>query len=238
MKSMYIISLTLLAALFLVSPESQPKGSTNVSAVFASNEIFEPYTIHHTELPDMRPRAGQHWISVRVYSPNKKYYAYVEKTYDKTLKFKEFNSPRFGSRTIVGNSSDGSTKVVFEAKPKPDFYANPQLGIEDWTPDSSRLIFIEAYREGGMAYHVYDVEKQKLCKFSDDKNRIDHWMDMASMGWSNGTFILREIGTPQPDFFQWDPVTSTLTQLKEPPKGEFKRFGLVRKGDKGKVEDR
>jgi hypothetical protein len=235
MKGMIIIPLTLLIALIVLSPKTQLIGSSDMSPVCAADQIFEPYAIHHREGHYVKLKAGQILKSVKVYSPNKKYYAYTEVIADKTLTCREDKSPQRGGRTIIGNTSDGSEKVLFQAKPKPNLYANPHLQVEDWMADSSTLIFSEGYFEGGVIYHIYAVEQQKLYKIPDAEKYGGY--GLASKGWLNGKFILRDQGgNPKPEYFQWDPASNKLVQMKEPPKGELKRWGLVRKGDREIVE--
>jgi len=179
-------------------------------------------------------KPGRTMRSVKVYSPDKKWYVYEETTFHSYLKTGMREIPVSMSRIILVNCGDGSKRQILTNQEWASSYEESYWGfrILDWSPDSKRFALRNLGSRSPVPFWVYGVNEKKL-------ERINiRTANPAFVGWSGNKPILKHypdnkhISDKKYVYFTWNQLTNKRSNIKGKP--DSKINALVEVGDNEK----
>jgi|GEM_PF-5959178 len=243
--SAQVVLVVLMAVLVCIFSQSQAsaerQGSAGklIAAETEKNDKFHSYRMDYSGTHKI-PEDKKIRQSVKVYSPDRKWYAFCEITGDREgIREGSRDVAYWFGRVILVNASNGEKREILKTDRALSQYQAVRFAIEDWTKDS-RYLLVSRQDEGGYdtILSFYDLSARSLHQISTLKSNY------YCLGWDNDAFICHRgdlisyaRSAKNGNFFSWTPPAETLVQMKvnehEAEKLEKlrERNGLVIDGD-------
>jgi len=246
--AVFILMTTLMTCL-LLSYQLSGVGYDRAGALSAAetqkNDSFHSYRMDYRSAHDI-PKDRKIWQSVKVYSPDVKWYGYFEISGDREgIKEGSKDIACWSGKVMLVEAATGKQKEILKTDRTTTQYQAVRFGIEDWTKDS-RYLLISRQDETGYEtlFAFHDLSAGALRTISAPKS------DVYTAGWKDGAlichrgnFISAARTAKNGNFFSWTPPSEKLEQMKVSEQEAERleklrdRNGLVKNGDKEELRD-
>jgi len=229
----------------LASGGGYDRGGALSAAETQKSDAFHSYRMDYRSTHDI-PKDRKVWQSVKIYSPDMKWYGYFELSGDREgIREGSKDIACWSGKVMVVEAATGKQKEVLKTEKTGTQYQAVRFGIEDWTKDSRYLLISRQDKTGyDTLFAFYDLSAGALHSMSAPES------DVYTAGWKDGAFICHRGNfisaartAKNGNFFSWTPPSEKLEQMKVSEQEAERleklrdRNGLVKNGDREELRD-